>query len=139
PAQEVLAVEEVIDSTDGAISADLDDLERLLAAPLATWIAFLHPSQRSIATAEFSGPAKVTGSAGTGKTVVALHRARELARRGRRVLLTSFVTTLCDNMRRGLSVLCTQEELGRIAVRTVHQVAREIVDRGGQLPNEIVD
>jgi superfamily I DNA/RNA helicase len=133
-----LQVEEVLDSSDGTVSPALDDLERLLAAPLSTWIAFLHPSQRGIATAAFSGPAKVTGSAGTGKTVVALHRARHLARQGRRVLLTSFVTTLCENMERGLRMLCTAEELARIEVRTVHQVARQIAERCGAQPAEIL-
>lgn len=140
PPREAMAlqVEEVLDSSDGTVSPALDDLERLLAAPLSTWIAFLHPSQRGIATAAFSGPAKVTGSAGTGKTVVALHRARHLARQGRRVLLTSFVTTLCENMERGLRMLCTAEELARIEVRTVHQVARQIAERCGAQPAEIL-
>jgi mRNA-degrading endonuclease RelE of RelBE toxin-antitoxin system len=62
------------------------ELEKILKAPLATWIGFLHPSQKRLATGNFNGPVKVTGSAGTGKTVVALHRARHLARKGKRIL-----------------------------------------------------
>jgi superfamily I DNA and RNA helicase len=64
-----------------------DDLRSLLAAPLATWIAFLHPSQKRLSTGSFNGPVKITGAAGTGKTVVAMHRARHLARQGKKVLL----------------------------------------------------
>ena len=51
-----------------------DDLRPLLDAPLATWIAFLHPTQK-LAYSTFKGAVKVTGSAGTGKTVVAMRRA----------------------------------------------------------------
>src|SRR6266581_1293224 len=50
-----------------------DDLRPLLDAPMATWIAFLHPTQRKLAYSTFNGAVKVTGSAGTGKTVVAMH------------------------------------------------------------------
>lgn len=108
------------------------DLLRMLEAPLATWIAFLHPSQQKLATGDFKGPLKVTGAAGTGKTVVALHRARHLARQGKRVLLTSYVKTLCENLERNLALLCTSEELSRITVSTVHKQALKIATARGQ-------
>lgn len=97
-----------------------DDLMKMLEAPLATWVAFLHPSQQKLATGSFDGPIKVSGSAGTGKTVVAMHRARHLARQGKRVFLTSYVSTLCENIQRNLELLCTEEERSRITVTTVH-------------------
>jgi Txe/YoeB family toxin of Txe-Axe toxin-antitoxin module len=106
-----------------------DELLRALQAPMERWLAFLHPSQRALVAREFSGPAKVSGSAGTGKTVVAMHRARHLARLGHRVLLTSFVTTLCDNVARSLDVLCSNEERSRIEVSTVHKQALAVVRR----------
>lgn len=102
---------------------DNADLMRMLEAPLETWIAFLHPSQQKLATGDFSGPIKVTGGAGTGKTVVALHRARYLAQQGKRVLLTSYVTTLCDNIEQNLKLLCTPQELSLITVSTIHRQA----------------
>lgn len=105
------------------------DLQAVLNAPMEKWLAFLHPTQRSLATGSFSGPVKVTGSAGTGKTVVALHRARHLARQGRRVLLTTFVNTLADNLRRNLALLCTPEESKLITVSTVHAEALALVRR----------
>ena len=99
------------------------DLNAILNAPMERWIAFLHPSQRELVEGSYSGPAKVSGSAGTGKTVVAMHRARFLARRGERVLLTSFVRTLCENLERNLALFCTPAELENITVSTVHHQA----------------
>ncbi|MCC6623563.1 MAG: AAA family ATPase [Deltaproteobacteria bacterium] len=102
------------------VQPDLMTLEAALKAPLERWIGFLHPTQRQLVEAQPRGPMKVTGSAGTGKTTVALHRARHLARQGHRVLLTTFVTTLAHNLLRQLRVLCTPDELARITVSTVH-------------------
>jgi len=106
---------------------DTEGLAAALEAPMERWIAFLHPSQRALVEREFSGPAKVSGSAGTGKTVVAMHRARCLARRGHKVLFTSFVTTLCDNVQRNLAKFCTQSERESVTVSTVHKQALDIV------------
>lgn len=111
-----------------------EDLLRMREAPLATWIAFLHHSQKKLAYGNFKGPLKVTGSAGTGKTVVALHRARHLARQGKRVLLTSYVTTLCENMERNLELLCTPEELALITVSTIHSQALSLIQSTGIQP-----
>lgn len=105
---------------------DEEGLTAALRAPMDRWIAFLHPSQREFVSASFRGPSKVSGSAGTGKTVVAMHRARHLARRGEEVLLTSFVKTLCDNIRHNLGKFCREEELARITVSTVHRQALSI-------------
>lgn len=102
------------------VAPDLMTLEAALKAPLERWIGFLHPTQRQLVQAQPNGPMKVTGSAGTGKTTVALHRARHLAKAGHRVLLTTFVTTLAHNLTRQLRVLCTPDELARITVSTVH-------------------
>jgi superfamily I DNA/RNA helicase len=108
-----------------------EDLLRMLEAPLATWVAFLHPSQQKLATGTCNGPIKITGSAGTGKTVVAMHRARHLARQGQKVLLTSFVTTLCDNIERNLDVLCSPQERENITVSTVHKQALALANAAG--------
>ena len=105
---------------------DEEGLAAALRAPMDRWIAFLHPSQREFVAAEFSGPSKVSGSAGTGKTVVAMHRARHLAKLGEDVLLTSYVRTLCDNIQHNLRKFCREEELARITVSTVHKQARSI-------------
>ena len=74
------------------------EARRLAAAPIEDWMIYLHPSQREVVLRRFTGPARVRGGPGTGKTVVALHRAAELARRipasEGRILFTTFVKTL---------------------------------------------
>jgi hypothetical protein len=72
-------------------------LEVAAREPIEAWMTWLHPDQAHLVTRRYSGPARIRGAAGTGKTVVALHRARELAKYPRsRVLVTSFVRTLPD-------------------------------------------
>lgn len=58
-----------------------DEVRRLISAPIEDWMVFLHPAQDEIVRASYRGPARVRGAAGTGKTVVALHRAAELSSR----------------------------------------------------------
>ncbi len=81
------------------------EFQRLMSAPIEDWMIFLHPDQRAWVDRRFSGPARVRGSAGTGKTVVALHRAATLAKRyaiqtvqqGRQrrpILFTTFIKSL---------------------------------------------
>jgi len=110
---------------------DLEELQRILGHPMAEWMAFLHPDQLRLVTGRFNGPVKVTGSAGTGKTVVAMHRARALARRGKQVLLTSFTNALCSNLVRNISLLCNTQEAQRIQVMTVDRAANRIALRAG--------
>lgn len=138
PAPSALTLDTVAESPDGMISPDIDDIDRLVAAPMSVWIAFLHPTQRRLATADFSGPAKVTGTAGTGKSVVGMHRARHLARQGRRVLLTSYVNVLCENLDHNLGLLCTDEERSRIDVRTIHQVASDLARQARRSPAKVI-
>lgn len=108
------------------------DLADVLEKPLDAWLRFLHPTQRALATGNFTGPIKVTGSAGTGKTVVGLHRARHLASEGCRVLLTSFVTTLCENLERNVKLLLRPEEQDLVTVSTVHAQARALLASAGE-------
>jgi len=126
------AVEDADQAHNLFVVRSRDDLRPLLDAPMATWIAFLHPTQRKLAYSTFNGVLKVTGSAGTGKTVVAMHRARHLAQQGQRVLLTSYVNTLCHNLRRNLQLFCTSDELRRITVSTVHAIAQNLLREAGE-------
>lgn len=105
---------------------DTEDVETAFRAPMERWITFLHPAQRALVEQRFSGPARVSGSAGTGKTVVAMHRARHLAREGENVLLTSYVHALCENINQNLRILCTESELKSITVSTVHKQALDL-------------
>ncbi|MFC5824971.1 UvrD-helicase domain-containing protein [Nonomuraea insulae] len=106
-----------------------EELMELFAKPFARWRVYLHPLQKEAALRTYSGPAQVTGGPGTGKTVVALHRARHLARQGGRVLLTTFTATLTRSLAESLRLLETDDEvLSHIDVLTVDQVARRLVD-----------
>lgn len=80
------------------VLTDDEDLENILSGDFEKWKLFLHPSQRSIAYGEFKGPLKVTGSAGTGKTVCALHRAKHLSQKlgpfDKPILFTTYTKSL---------------------------------------------
>lgn len=86
------------------IMSDVDELARALDYPWDKWTVFLHPAQRQMVERDYNGPARVSGSAGTGKTVVALHRAVHLARKDEdaRVLLSTFSDTLANVLRSNL-------------------------------------
>lgn len=78
-----------------------EEYEQNLTAPLESWRIFLHPEQRRLAEKDFSGPARVTGGAGTGKTVAAMHRAKWLAEHitdGSKVLFTTFTKNLAEDI-----------------------------------------
>ncbi|MCO2528817.1 DNA helicase, partial [Pseudomonas aeruginosa] len=118
------------------VLTDDSDLEALLAAPLERWRVFLHPSQRKLVERDWNGPVKVTGGAGTGKTVVAMHRAARLARQyaqlpGRPVLFTTFTKTLAEDIRQHLELLCTPQELEKIQVVNLDQWASGLLRRFG--------
>ena len=93
------------------VVANVEELERALDYPWEKWTVFLHPAQRQTVERDFSGPARVSGSAGTGKTIVALHRAVNLARKNpdARVLLTTFSELLANALRNKLKVLAGNE------------------------------
>lgn len=96
-----------------------DELRRIMAEPLEKWRVFLHPTQRKIVQKEYSGSARVLGGAGTGKTVVAMHRAKHLASKcegQQRILMTTFTANLAADIRENLRKICTVEELRRIEV-----------------------
>ncbi len=86
---------------------DMEELVRALEYSWEKWSVFLRPEQRRFATGDYNGPARVSGSAGTGKTVVALHRAVYLAKNkpDSRVLLATFSDTLANALRTKLRTL----------------------------------
>jgi len=93
------------------LMANVEELGRALDYPWDAWTVFLHPEQRLLVERDYNGPARVSGSAGTGKTIVALHRAVFLARTNpnARVLLTTFSDTLANALRLKLKRLLSSE------------------------------
>lgn len=118
---------------------NVEELERALDYPWERWTVFLHPAQRHFVETEYSGPARISGSAGTGKTVVALHRAVFLARRhpDARILLTTFSDTLANTLRVKLDRLVGNERevRGRIKVCTISGIGRELYAAAFGEPN----
>ena len=98
------------------------ELEAMLNAPLEKWRVFLHPSQRRIVERNWNGPVRLLGAAGTGKTVVAMHRARWLARKSvdsRKVLFITYNRNLAADIQQNLRQICGPDELRRIEVKNL--------------------
>ncbi len=96
------------------------ELEEMLSASLEKWRIFLHSSQRKLATGNKKGPVRVLGGAGTGKTVVAMHRAKWLAENltdlNHKILFTTFTKNLAQDIEDQLKSLCGEALLQRIEV-----------------------
>ncbi|WP_343347982.1 3'-5' exonuclease [Sphingomicrobium sp. XHP0239] len=109
---------------------NIEELQAALDAPFEKWAVFLHPAQRDLVSRPVTGPTRVTGSAGTGKTIVALHRAVHLAEANSdaRVLVTTFTKDLAASLSTKLDLL-TQSRTAvreRMTVRTLDQAASEL-------------
>lgn len=105
---------------------NIEELQAALDQPFAKWAVFLHPAQRALVERDWKGPARVSGSAGTGKTIVALHRAVQLARNSEaRVLLTTFSKPLAQALISKRDIL-TESDSGarsRVSVAALDQAA----------------
>jgi hypothetical protein len=114
------------------IMKNVEELAQALDYPWERWAVFLHPEQRKLVEKNFNGPARVSGTAGTGKTIVALHRAAHLARSNpqARVLLTTFSEPLANALRAKLRLLLTSEpRLGeRIEVYSMDAIGRRLYE-----------
>lgn len=128
------------------VVANADELQRAMDFPWEKWTVFLHPEQQQIVEHDFNGPARVAGSAGTGKTIVALHRAVHLARKntGSRVLLTTFSDALAAALRTKLNRLLGNEPrlAERIDVHSLPAIGERLhkahVGPVAQVPREVL-
>jgi mRNA-degrading endonuclease RelE of RelBE toxin-antitoxin system len=112
------------------VMENVDELKRALDYPWDQWTVFLHPSQRQTVEQRFNGPARVSGSAGTGKTVVALHRAANILKREpqAKLLLTTFSLPLAKALEKKLGIL-TGDDTGvipRVTVLPFNGVAHDL-------------
>lgn len=111
-------------------------LEAMLDAPLEKWRVFLHPSQRSLVHRTWNGPVRVLGGAGTGKSVVAVHRAAYLAEKvftepGDRILFTTFNRNLALDTRANLARVCSPAALARIEVAHLDEWVQRLLQAAG--------
>ncbi len=109
------------------------ELELMLDAPLEQWRLYLHPSQRRIVHMNANGPVRVLGGAGTGKTVVLMHRAKHLAETvfngiDDRILVTTFTRNLALDIEGALGSLCPGV-MDRVEVRNLHAWARAAYEK----------
>ncbi len=128
------------------VVSDEDELAEMLALPLAQWRTYLHGSQQEAAYRPvYNGPARITGGAGTGKTVVAMHRAKALAdlaedRSAKTILFTTYTRNLAQAIERDLNLLGGSELTDLVEVLNVDRLAHRVVqDFEGSNPRIISD
>ncbi|ARF81252.1 UvrD-helicase domain-containing protein [Kitasatospora aureofaciens] len=106
--------------------------EVLRGGDFGRWKVFLHPTQSKLVERTYSGPARVSGGPGTGKTIVALHRVKHLVDRlppghTKPVLLTTYNKNLAADLRSRLLELGGEDLLARVDISHVDQLALRIV------------
>lgn len=110
-----------------------NQLAEVLARPIEDWMLYLDPAQQGLIERNYTGPARIRGAAGTGKTVVALHRARALAKAGKRILFTTYVRNL-PTVYKHLFARLAPDEQGQVEFMNVHGWALRYLHRNGIHP-----
>lgn len=117
------AIETAESQSRFVVVADEETMAAILSSPLAQWRVFLHPTQTKLAQGDRSGPMRVLGGAGTGKTVLAMHRAKWLAENrlteGYKVFFTTFTKNLAADIEENLKTLCSPELMSKIEVKNL--------------------
>lgn len=118
------------------VITDDTELEEMLAAPLEKWRVFLHPTQRKLVERSWNGAVRVLGGAGTGKTVVAMHRAKWLVQNcftdpNDRILFTTFTRNLAVDIEANLKSICSTEQMRRIRVVNLDAWVAEFLRQEG--------
>ena len=129
-AQPVQSAQPQEELSDGLF--DLDGLreaalQEALRAPIEQWMTFLHPDQVALVRRNWAGPARISGPAGTGKTVVGLHRAAHLAQRTTsRILYVTFANNLPRVQATFLKTM-SPAVADRVDFRSLHSWAQEFL------------
>ena len=107
---------------------DDDALQRILDNDMDKWQLFLHPSQQKLVDADYKGTMKVSGGAGTGKTVAALHRLKHLSGNSEaKILFTTYTGTLRENLEELVKKMginrsrCTLSNIDQVLIETARQ------------------
>jgi hypothetical protein len=138
------ALERPVNRATYLVVTDAAELADALAWPMDRWRIYLHPTQRGLAypIKPYSGPVRVTGGPGTGKTVVAVHRARALADAAgadERILLTTYGSTLIKTLDELLCRLGGDKARRRVDVLTIDKLARDVLREASRKVNVIGD
>lgn len=116
-----------------------EELDRMIDGDLEKWQIFLHPSQRIIVESDYKGSVKVSGGAGSGKTVAALHRLKKLSMSAEKesILFTTFTHALVTNIKQRIVNLGVNQDVCKIA--NIDEVARDLAKKYGVITDEIID
>jgi superfamily I DNA/RNA helicase len=125
------------------VTSDDAALQAILGESFARWQIFLHPMQRRLVERHYTGPARVGGGPGTGKTIVALHRVKHLAEQlsdgnDTPILLTTFNRNLAEDLRARLKALCEPELVARVEIINIDKLASRVVGEGASGPRRRV-
>jgi len=117
------AIETAESQSRFVVVADEETMAAMLNSPLSQWRVFLHPTQRKLAQGDRSGPMRVLGGAGTGKTVLAMHRAKWLAEHHatseNKVFFTTFTRNLAADIEENLKTLCGPALMQNIEIKNL--------------------
>lgn len=118
------------------LASDDEALQAMLDAPLEKWRVFLHPQQRKLINRDWNGPVRVLGGAGTGKTVVAMHRAKwlaekALARGENGILFTTFTKNLAIDIEQNLKEICSPDVMRKIEVINLDAWVKRFLTKQG--------
>ena len=116
-----------------------EELDRMIDGDIEKWQIFLHPTQRIIVETDYKGSVKVSGGAGSGKTVAALHRLHKLAKNAEHesILFTTYTKALVSNIKQRVINLGINQDACKIA--NIDEVAYGLAKQYGVITNEVVD
>lgn len=151
---EVLSIVEDLEEDNNSVEQDFDkalsmntrsykvvegeeELDKMFNAPLEKWRIYLHPQQKRLVDKSFSGPTRVSGEAGTGKTVVAMHRAKYLLGLGKRVLFTTFTANLVGDIETNIMKILTLQQAKKLDIKSVNSVILSYLNENG-VKNKII-
>ena len=113
-----------------------EELARIMDEGMEKWQLFLHPSQRKLVDSDYNGSTKVSGSAGTGKTIAAIHRLKYLCQSNMfgKVLFTTYTTALVDNLRVLVDKMGIDKQ--KYALNNIDKVLLEVAKEYKILPTD---
>ena len=113
-----------------------EELARIMDEGMEKWQLFLHPSQRKLVDSDYNGSTKVSGSAGTGKTIAAIHRLKYLCQSNMfgKVLFTTYTTALVDNLRVLVEKMSIDKQ--KYALNNIDKVLLEVAKEYKILPED---
>ena len=116
-----------------------EELDRMIDGDIEKWQIFLHPSQRIVVESDYKGSVKVSGGAGSGKTVAALHRLKKLSINAPSgsILFTTFTNALVTNIKQRVVNLGVNQAACKIS--NIDEVARSLAKQYGVITDEAVD